>query len=312
MSVATVRCAAFETVGRCLVAAQDFAPGDTCLVEAPILVGTWAACNRAFSLLDGKQRSIVLAFSGADDEEQQDDAMRIAKRSIPREDWTETTGDLIQILHNNSIDLGNGIVGLFALASLAAHHCRPNIEGTASFDGVSYLWTVRALRQIRKGEILGWNYNLSDRAMLSNTAVRRDELLELRGFLCRCDACTSLDYLRSFPCHKCQTGFVVGVDRGPSPSCSTCGAGLSDATEADERSLYFEMIDSERPDWGSLCDRAHASLGPYHSITGRCAIEAFALNREQRHSDLIQLFLSSPSMADAVTAKEYVEKRLQV
>eukprot|EP00474_Spongospora_subterranea_P009621 CRZ10079.1 hypothetical protein [Spongospora subterranea] len=320
--------------GRCIIATQDINPGQICLTESPVIYGTWKECVSMFNnVVSESERVRILAFLASDDEEIVDDAIRIGHRCIPLPERSNHTDDLIGILHNNSIDLcysassnSETKVGLFEWGSLVSHSCNPNVEGSVKIcpDTGVPLWSLQALKPIKRGEILGWNYNVSIRAMMEGTSRRRAEILELRGFLCRCDACNSIDYLRSFRCPNCKEGVIAGVDmvNGSEMMCQSCRRIPSHAffshAESEERTIYLQMNESNAEDLPKLLQRACHELSSYHGIVGRLSLEvAVAEYQTSGNCDpeiltIIRKFLSSPSLKESILVHTYFRERLPI
>jgi hypothetical protein len=291
--------------GRCLVSTTNYPVGDIVVRESPLLSGTWRQCNVSFLGLTSAERDRVLSFSAADDDEICDDAARIGHRRIPAEEVAPHTADVIQILHNNSIDGPDSTCALYEYSSLIAHSCRPNVDGAMDGD----IWVMRALLPIQIGDILGWNYNVSIRALMEGTERRRAELLDLRGFLCGCSACSEPDYLRSFRCRQCRDGLAL-----LNGACSACGAVVDDDAERHEMSLFLELNSGEA-DWVELAQRAWTVLGPWHGVTGRATLKAANCTVGEDKVLLLarmKEYMSSPTMIDAALVHEHIRQCLQL
>jgi hypothetical protein len=135
--------------------------------------------------------------------------------------------------------------GLFEKACKMSHSCKPNCVWHTLADGSSK--EIRVIAPIEEGEELTVDYV---GCKLKPTHVRRKELIQSKGFLCRCKRCSRhVDDTRRFKCINNESSNCLGVHFLSQPtsednpcllSCSQCNAQAT--TEYTEQVLEEEKI----------------------------------------------------------------------
>ena len=195
--------------------------------------------------------------------------------------------------------------GLFEIACRMNHSCKPNCVWFTTQDGKSK--EVRAVSTIGKGEELTVDYNGNT---LDAIPARRDDILQTKGFLCKCDRCAaSHDDTRQFTCMTHPESQCKGVHFLNQPTyeetprlleCTTCGASATKEymhkVMKEEIALVHEINDinaiadmeglvtvSERIQrldpphkYHSLAEKCYQLKGELHSIQGEFKLSAEA------------------------------------
>ena len=91
------------------------------------------------------------------------------------------------------------LAAVYARACFMRHSCAPNAVYTTRRDGALF---VRAVRPIAPGEQITVSF-LDDMQMLWPTKRRRECLLELKYFVCRCPRCEQPDRACAVRCPRC-------------------------------------------------------------------------------------------------------------
>lgn len=115
--------------------------------------------------------------------------------------------------------------------------------------------TATAVRHIAEGDSLGSWYLQDTGLFWMGQNLRAKQLLELRGFACRCERCTSFDVCRGLPCPSCGKGTVYCKDSfwrcgGTDGGCGYEGQGL-DLPLEQESELAQQVLTVLRPEKGS-------------------------------------------------------------
>ena len=203
---------------------------------------------------------------------------------------------VIMVIRFNSVELqpaaqdGNGPGashghGLFEIACRMNHTCKPNCVWFTTQDGKSK--EIRAIATIGKGEELTVDYSGNP---LDATPARRDDILQTKGFLCRCDRCAaSHDDTRRFRCITHPSSGCSGVHFLDQPTyadtprlldCTSCGAIATEDYLRDvmkeEIALVREINDvdaiADADGLDAVSDRIHRLHPPheYHSLAEKC------------------------------------------
>lgn len=156
---------------------------------------------------------------------------------------------LLGVLNTNQIELEEfGGSGLFVLAAISEHSCRPNCSFTTSGSTIF----VTATTDIPSGTRLSLDYSNN---FYHPTAERIASLQKTYGFRCNCDMCIGPDIRRSFRCTACADGLVCSSSYEPTAAvageitvswgCLSCGHVLT--IDSCYRLVEYEnrFIDSE-------------------------------------------------------------------
>eukprot|EP00536_Pseudo-nitzschia_multiseries_P009774 jgi/Psemu1/242383/estExt_Genewise1.C_2820050 len=206
--------------------------------------------------------------------------------------------------------------GLFETACKMNHSCKPNCVWFTTQDGISK--EVRVISTICEGEELTVDYNGN---LLDATSQRRDDIIQTRGFLCKCDRCAAVhDDTRQFKCITHPSTQCPGVHFLTQPTyseaprlldCTTCRArATEDYTQkliAREIELVREInrLDAMANDSGIVSAKDQiCRLDPphrYHSLAEKC----YQLQGEL-HSVLGNYKLSAEAYARAIECRTFI------
>jgi len=100
------------------------------------------------------------------------------------------------------------IAALYARTCFIRHSCAPNCVFTTRRDGAIFF---RAVRPIKSGEEITVSF-LDDMQMMWPTKRRRECLLELKYFECKCPRCLRPDYTCAIKCPLCKKETVMPTD----------------------------------------------------------------------------------------------------
>lgn len=136
-------------------------------------------------------------------------------------------------------DAEEEFVGVWPVASLMDHSCRPNAtcEISLNEDGTIARLDVRALREVQPGDGITISYH--DEEFMPTEL--RQRLLAKRGFRCECELCREeVDVARWFVCRRDGCGGVVRGLRGGCGRCDRClipfevdGGGMEEEMQVD-------------------------------------------------------------------------------
>eukprot|EP00756_Hemistasia_phaeocysticola_P045540 Hpha_TRINITY_DN19289_c0_g1::TRINITY_DN19289_c0_g1_i1::g.194258::m.194258 len=270
-SALPVRAVMVPGKGRGLVATRDFSSGEDIWKEYPRMTMVEGGEKRAGgdSWREEELRKFVLALDARDDLAPHDSiqaGVQCGEGGAPA-GWHRRFARVV--LYNSwgfSVTEEEHCKALFGLGSLVNHSCSPNARYDTK-DGREYA-VFRAIRPISRGEEVTVSYTQH----LTRERAQK-ELVEEKGFLCRCRRCERPDDTRRVQCVNCK---VIGGVMPQPPDwrrwvCEACGApgeGMVDRA-AQEAWLLALAEDHSQCDYSAehhvallhlVCDR----LSPQH------------------------------------------------
>ncbi|XP_052128934.1 SET domain-containing protein SmydA-8-like [Frankliniella occidentalis] len=156
------------------------------------------------------------------------------------EDCSESTlHRIVGVLDVNALEISSGLTDISALyptAYLMEHSCVPNTRHSFTRSASSeehdarFRITLRSATDIKKGEHISTMYT----HMLWGTMARREHLLAVKGFPCRCRRCADPrelgSLLSALRCLACGAGNLLPsdpLDDNADWRCDACGAPLA-------------------------------------------------------------------------------------
>ena len=254
LPVAVVRA---EAKGRMVITTRDVRPGETLLVDKPLVVGTVGEDVMENIELSGEMVRMVIEIIEADEDRREMvlglmdhldtrrgqavwDEVRehigpwVLARPGMEEVSLETVERVVGVIRTNSIKWerdtsasGDRSYALCPLFACFNHSCGSNATDVQTSSGHM---VVRAVRAIKRGEEVSIQY----RASAMDSVTRRTELKEFWMFDCDCERCrdrtemgTKASGLRCVTC-ECE-GAMLPDTCSPDTSwtCDTCGQTVS-------------------------------------------------------------------------------------
>lgn len=194
--------------GFCLVAMQDFLPGQVVVQEEPLLKAKNDELSylRSFCKAPVHVRDTVLSLFCPPLEDRGahmiQPILKIARKAAKRQ-WAK--GFSVRELQNalvihalNAFSFQNSSTALFEIGSKLTHSCDANTAYSSS--RVRGCGCHIAIKSIEKGELITAEY--VDAAQ--PTDMRREKLRSTKLFDCECDRCLQPDLTRAVPCPSCH------------------------------------------------------------------------------------------------------------
>eukprot|EP01125_Pyxidicula_operculata_P020182 TRINITY_DN7410_c0_g1_i1.p1 TRINITY_DN7410_c0_g1~~TRINITY_DN7410_c0_g1_i1.p1 ORF type:complete len:447 (+),score=73.46 TRINITY_DN7410_c0_g1_i1:24-1364(+) len=154
------------------------------------------------------------------------------KDSLSKDQIVELLGIVASNSHKISHIQG---AGLFPLACMIEHSCKPNAHYETSGNKIS----VTATTSISQGQSISLNY-------LESYLPRQERMAEIKlkyNFDCTCELCDPnvKDLTRAFVCKNCDDGIVSPIGNGADNSSWTC----EKCSKPPSSDIFKEMIDLE-------------------------------------------------------------------
>ncbi|CAE8652855.1 unnamed protein product [Polarella glacialis] len=245
-SATGVQCS--EAIGRVLVAAAPFAPGELVLEEAPLLAWQEDPMQlfRDFLAAPAWKQALVLDLARSKlsaERAAEHEAVALSASQSETSIPIDTARQILQIVDTNAQQMHSEgedgtRAGLFARASKAEHSCRPNCASTtqASPGVIRY----HAVSPIEVGDRISISY-LSELWSTPREA-RRNALLEMeKAFNCNCCRCVALDDCRGLACLEANcSGFCFQEGVSLMWRCGKCGS------EYDKEGMKSRLHEEKR------------------------------------------------------------------
>jgi hypothetical protein len=176
--------------------------------------------------------------------------------------------EYVSAFHLNGFSVDGGCMGLFLLASKAAHSCSPNvIQEPYGKDRLKLI----AIKPIKTGELIEMAY-IAGEKLAWPRRLRQKKLLNDRGFICLCQRCRDVDDVRALKC-LCKGDVFESFRLKGQYTCNSCNTTFSatDLPLETERKLEDDVMRLEANIMGaspqkvlSILSQAQKDLGANH------------------------------------------------